>query len=215
MTSIKLKKKLKLSSESNSENHNIRLHRAISWMKCSEDQSDNLDLQFLSLWISYNSCYSIDDDLDSTFKERTQFNTFINKLVKLDHEKRFFNLLWHKFSGPVRLLIVNEYLFKPFWQYQRGNDVKWKNLHQKSIEDANKYLATEQTAELLKVVLDRLYVLRNQLIHGGATYKSKVNRMQLKDACNLLKLLVPVIIDIMIENHEEDWGRIYYPVIKK
>jgi hypothetical protein len=214
MSSVKLKKKLKLLSDNISENHNIRLHRAISWMKCSEDQSDNLDLQFLSLWISYNSCYSIDDNLDTYFKERTQFNDFINKLVELDGEKRFFTLLWHKFSGPVRLLIANEYLFKPFWQYQRGNVVNWEKLHLKSIEDANKYLAAEKTAELLKVVLDRLYVLRNQLIHGGSTYKSKVNRMQLQDACNLLKLLVPIIINIMIDNHKENWGKIYYPVIK-
>ena len=215
MSSVKLKKKLKSLSESTSENHIIRLHRAISWMKCAEEQEDNIDLQFLSLWISYNSCYSIDDNLDTTFKERTQVNDFIYKLVNLDYEKRLYNLLWHKFSGPVRLLIANEYLFKPFWQYQRGNKVNWKQLHQKSIDDSKKFLSEQKTEELLKIVLDRLYVLRNQLMHGGATYKSKINRLQMIDACNMLKLIVPVVIDIMIEHHEEDWGKIYYPVIKK
>jgi hypothetical protein len=51
------------------------------------------------------------------------------------------------------------------------------------------------------------------MMHGGATYKSKVNRAQVKDAVNILKLFIPIIIDIMIENRNEDWGEIYYPVV--
>jgi len=63
------------------------------------------------------------------------------------------------------------------------------------------------------LVLDRLYTVRNQLIHGGATYQSKVNRSQVKDASEILSFLVPLIIDIMITNINEDWGTINYPVI--
>ena len=65
----------------------------------------------------------------------------------------------------------------------------------------------------MEVVLERLYTLRNQLIHGGSTYNSKLNRTQLRDACNILQLLVPIIIDIMLENGEHDWGVIAYPVV--
>jgi hypothetical protein len=68
-------------------------------------------------------------------------------------------------------------------------------------------------AKLIEVVLDRLYMLRNQLMHGGATYKSKVNRAQVRDACNILKLFIPIIIEIIMENKNEDWGEIYYPVV--
>ena len=63
------------------------------------------------------------------------------------------------------------------------------------------------------LVLDRLYTVRNQLIHGGATYQSKVNRSQVKDASEILSFLVPLMIDIMITNINEDWGAINYPVI--
>jgi hypothetical protein len=63
------------------------------------------------------------------------------------------------------------------------------------------------------LVLDRLYTVRNQLIHGGATYQSKVNRSQVKDASEILSFLVPLMIDIMITNINEDWGTINYPVI--
>ena len=80
--------------------------------------------------------------------------------------------------------------------------------------DTRNYLAHQQVAELLGLVLDRLYTVRNQLIHGGATYKSKVNRSQVKDASEILEFLLPIIIDIMLTNIDEDWGTISYTVIQ-
>jgi hypothetical protein len=212
MSSSDLKRKLK-QNKNLPENLTVRLHRAISWLKCAEENTTNHDLHFLSLWISYNACYAIDEKSENELTERKQFNEFISKLVSYDHEKRFYNLLWQKFSGPVRLIIDNQFIYKPFWDAQRGENVNWKKLFDKSNEDANRYLSTNEVAKLIEVVLDRLYMLRNQLMHGGATYKSKMNRTQVRDACNILKLLVPIIIDIMMENRKEDWGDIYYPVI--
>lgn len=215
MNYLKLKKKLKLLSAELPETHCIRLHRALSWLKCAEEHKDNLDLQFITLWIAYNSCYAIDENQESLTPEREQSNDFVSKLVKHDLDNRFFDLLWNAFSGPVRLLIENKYVFKPFWEFQRKQVKDWKKLHYKSINDAHKYLSGQQVPQLLELVLDRLYTLRNQLVHGGATYQSKLNRSQVKDACSILKLLVPIIIDIMIQNGKEDWGRVHYPVISQ
>ncbi len=212
MSSSDLKRKLKLYKDI-PESLAVRLHRAISWLKCAEENSNNHDIRFLSLWISYNACYAIDEKSESDLTERKQFNDFIAKLVCHDHEKRFFNLLWNKFSGPVRLIIENQYIFKPFWDAQRGENTHWKKLFEQSNKDANRYLSKNEVAKLIEVVLDRLYMLRNQLMHGGATYKSKVNRIQVKDACNILTLFIPIIIDIMMENRKEEWGDIYYPVV--
>ena len=47
--------------------------------------------------------------------------------------------------------------------------------------------------------------MRNQLIHGGATYQSRVNRDQVRDSANLLGKLIPLIIEIMIDNPDEAW----------
>ena len=213
MSSSNLKRKLKQHKDT-PETLAVRLHRAISWLKCAEENTANHDLQFLSLWISYNACYAIDEKLEDDFTERKQFNEFISKLVSHDHEKRFYNLLWQKFSGPVRMIIENQFIYKPFWDAQRGEKVNWKKLFEKSIEDANRFLSKNEVAKLIEVVFDRLYMLRNQLMHGGATYKSKVNRTQVRDACNILKLFISIIIDIMMENRNEDWGEIYYPVVE-
>ncbi|MFY7880401.1 MAG: hypothetical protein ACOVP6_10040 [Lacibacter sp.] len=212
MSSADLKRKLKQQKEM-PETLAVRLHRAISWLKCAEENTGNHDLQFIALWVSYNACYAIDDRSENDITERKQFNEFISKLVRHDHEKRFFKLLWDKFSGPVRMIIENQYIFKPFWEARRGESVNWKKLFDQSNKDANRYLSNNDVAKLIEVVLDRLYMLRNQLMHGGATYKSKVNRAQVRDACNILKLFIPIIIDIIIDNKNEDWGEIFYPVV--
>lgn len=65
----------------------------------------------------------------------------------------------------------------------------------------------------MEVVLERLYTLRNSIVRGGSTYNSKLNRAQLKDACNIMQLLVPIINDIMLENSQHDWGEIAHPVV--
>lgn len=213
MQSATLKKKLKVLSEVD-ETFRIRMHRAISWLTCAEKQSSDIDLRYLTLWIALNSCYAIDSTESNQKSEREKFRKFIVSLITNDNESRISKLLWEKFSGPIQLLIKNQYAFKPFWDYQRGEIKDWKNFHQSSIQDSMDYLSKNNTSGLLDIILDRLYVLRNQLIHGGATYKSEINRTQLKDGTRILEMLIPIIIDIMLQNPNEDWGRILYPVIK-
>jgi len=214
MNSSNLKDKFKGLREQLHEIHAIRLHRAISWLKCAEENSGNPDLQFISLWVAFNACYAVNIGKENTLTEKEQFKEFITKLVEHDKEKRFFNLLWHQFSGPVRLLIENQYVFRQYWDFQRGEIADWKQPFAKSVSSSMRYLSDQKIPELLEVVLDRLYTLRNQLIHGGATYKSEVNRSQVGDGCNMLNLLIPLIIEIMLDNPNEYWGSICYPPIK-
>lgn len=200
-----LKKKLKELNDSMDESDIIRLHRAISWVKCAEDQTNDEDLKFVAFWIAFNACYADNEAHEYTLSEKKRFKDFIERLVKCDKEERFFKLLWFKFSGPVRLLIDNKYAYKQFWDAQRGEHIDWERLFKQSKIDSRNYLAHQQVSNLLGLVLDRLYTVRNQLIHGGATYKSKLNRSQVKDAGQILEFLLPIIIDIMITNINEDW----------
>lgn len=210
MASAQLSRKLK--SSSLPENLSIRAHRAISWLKSAEKQEGNLDMKFISLWISFNACYAVDLKGISTKTEKAKLRDFINSLVQFDRV-RLYNLFWEKYSGPVRVLIENKFVFEKFWEFNRGEADSYLPAFNKSCENAAKYLSNENIEGLIEIVIERLYTLRNQLIHGGATFNSKLNRAQLKDACNIMQLLVPIIIDIMIENGEHDWGEIAYPVV--
>jgi len=216
MTINDLKTQLRASRDSLPETLAVRLHRALSWLKCAEEQPDNIDLQYISLWISFNACYGVDEEGARSLGERELFQRFLQKLVKHDKEKAIYNCLWTQFSGPVKALIKNKFVFAPFWeaQQQGGDNSIWEPRFVKSSAAAHNFLTRQMVPELLGVVLDRLYVLRNQLMHGGATYQSQVNREQVRDGCNMLKVLMPLVIGIMLEAGEEDWGDIYYPVVK-
>lgn len=70
----------------------------------------------------------------------------------------------------------------------------YQRLHRFNASGAalNIALAAKTVPAALPQVFTKLYTLRNQIIHGGATYNSQINREQLKDACNLLNKLIPL-----------------------
>ena len=211
MNPAQLTRKLKASTLP--ETLTIRLHRAISWLKSAEKQDDNLDLKFISLWIAFNACYAVDLNGISSKPEKAKLRDFTSSLVQFDRT-RLYNLFWEKYSGPVKVLIENKFVFEKFWEYNRGENNDYLYAFNKSIATATNCLSKQNIEGLIEVVLERLYTLRNQIIHGGATYNSKLNRSQLRDACNIMQLLVPIIIEIMLENWNRDWGVIAYPVVK-
>ena len=210
MNSTQLTRKLKASTLP--ETLTIRLHRAISWLKSAEKQDDNLDVKFISLWIAFNACYAVDLNGISSKPEKAKLRDFTSSLVHFDRT-RLYNLFWEKYSGPVRVLIENKFVFEKFWEFNRGDIDNYEASFNKSIATALNCLSKENIEGLIEIILERLYTLRNSIMHGGSTYNSKLNRAQLKDASNIMQLLVPIIIDIMLENYEHDWGEIAYPVV--
>ena len=210
MSTSQLTRKLKASTLP--ETLTIRLHRAISWLKSAEKQEDNLDLKFISLWIAFNATYAVDLNGMSSKPEKAKLRDFTSSLVQFDRT-RLYNLFWEKYSGPVRLLIENRYVFDKFWEFNRGEIENYEAAFNKSITKALNCLAKQDIEGLLEIVLERLYTLRNSIIHGGSTFGSSLNRPQLDEACKIMHLLVPIIIDIMIENFNHDWGEIAYPVV--
>ena len=197
------------------EDIRIRLHRSISWLQCAEKNSGDDDVNFITLWIALNACYAMDGVGENLKSERGRFKTFIQTLVEADEEQRIFNLLWDKFSGSIRVMLNNQYVYRGFWDYQRGDASSWKASFEKSNEEAIKYLSANNVSGVLEILLDRLYILRNQLIHGGSTYKSGLNRKTVKDGCRILEMLIPVIVDIIMLNPDKDWGKLLFPVVKE
>lgn len=214
MDAAQLKEKMQQKRDTLSDAHATRLHRAISWLQCAQQQAGEPDVQFISLWIAFNACYGVAEEKLQSLAEREMFQRFIYKLVKQDSQKLIYNALWEKYSGPVKALIKNPYVYQPFWLAQRDSEAAdWQVRFDKSSVAALNALSRQHVPELLGIVLDRLYVLRNQIMHGGATFRSSVNRTQVRDGCHLLNHLLPIIVDLMLEAAQEDWGDIYYPVV--
>lgn len=195
----------------------LRVHRAISWIGRAEAADDD-DARFIFLWIAFNAVYADERTLrDDTLGESSVFGDFFRKAVDLDAGRRVYDAIWNNFSGPIRMLMQNRYVFGPFWQHHNGieGNEDWEARLRGENRGFEHALAKQDTARTLRLVFRRLYVLRNQILHGGATWKSRVNREQVRDGTAILAFLVPVFVDIMMDHPNEEWGRPFYPVVDK
>ena len=149
MTTSQISRKLK--SSTLPETLTIRLHRAISWLKSAERQEESLDLKFLSLWIALNATYAVDLNGISSKPEKVKLRDFTSSLVRFDRV-RLYNLFWEKYSGPVRVLIENKFVFDKFWEYNRGEIDDYLPAFNKSIATALNCLSKENIEGLLEIV---------------------------------------------------------------
>jgi len=213
-----LKQQHRAERERYSHNLSLRVHRALSWLRKAEEMEDCLDSQFIFLWIAFNAAYAT-EITDRQIGEQQAFNQFIGKLCERDEkaDNYFADFLWLQYPGPIRVLLANEFAFRDFWHFQAGliTAAQWKESFKKAEARALGALSRKETSVVLAIVFSRLYVLRNQLIHGGATYGSSVNRQQLKDATAILRHVVPYIIKLMMDNPNELWGEAAYPVVER
>ena len=90
------------------------------------------------------------------------------------------------------------------------SDAVWKKEFDKQNRIAIRSIVEGNIGLFCSILFGRLYILRNQIMHGAATYEGSKNRGQLKDGAKILNDLIPILIYLMITNKDEDWGRSYY-----
>lgn len=213
---IILTKKLKATRSMNPDVLNLRIHRALSWLEQAECTED-LDGKFIYYWIAFNAIYAQDFGNGMKAVDKGLFVQFIHKLCVLDSNNIIYQLVWKTYSGSIRVLLHNKFTFQPFWDYHNGllEKQEWEQQFETNKKRAINALSQQDTPTILTTLFYHIYTLRNQIVHGGATHGSSVNREQLKDACRILGSLLPVIIAIMLEHPtEQQWGKPFYPVIK-
>lgn len=195
----------------------LRIHRALSWLKKAASSAEDWDIQFITLWIAFNAAYAKETEYGNSSPDREGFRQFIQAVCHLDSEHKIYHLVWNTFSGSLKSLLDNPYAFKAFWDYHNGSisELAWQEQFSSARKKAYAALASKDTDTVLAIVFDRLYTIRNQLIHGGATYGSSVNRQQLKSGCAILGTCIPAILMIMQQHHSHNaWGQPFYPVVK-
>lgn len=208
----------------------LRIHRALSWLELAENAyvslvdaptRDNHDAAFIFYWISFNAAYAHMTPNQLTITQRELFADYFKKITDHDRDSVVYDAIWEKFSGPIRNLLNNKYVFQPFWNYHNqisGSD-DWEVKLKKQERKIKTALGKKDTGLILAILFERLYTLRNQLIHGGATWKGKVNRHQVQDGAHIMAFLVPLFIDLMMDlmvsDTEISWGAPFYPVIEE
>jgi len=213
MDATRLKQKHRAVRDTQPEALRVRVHRAISWLARAERETGDPDARFLFLWIAFNAAYASAFGFEAS--ERAETGRFIDRVLGLDRGGRLHGVLFEQFSGPVRTLIGNPYVYEPFWRALREHDAseRWKSDFDTERKRAFEALLGQRTDVVLRIVLDRLHTLRNQTVHGGATWNSSANRAQLADAARILGSLMPVVIDLLIEAPVDEFGEVAYPLV--
>jgi hypothetical protein len=90
----------------------IRLHRAISWPARAEAEDHHLDAHFIFQWVGLNATCA--RGLGRDEGEREQGHVFIAQHIKLDAGRTLHDTLFRQFSGLIRTLVDNKFVFEPF-----------------------------------------------------------------------------------------------------
>jgi len=131
-----LKARQRLERHTRPPNLALRVHRALSWLNRAEQLADDRDGHFIFLWIAFNAAYATDLDEKYRASERALFHGFLQKLIALDDRNAIQQLVWTEFSGNIRLLLDNKYIYQDFWNHRNGKltEAEWSG----SFADANK-----------------------------------------------------------------------------
>lgn len=194
------------------QNWQIRVHRSLSWLKRATDFTDEQpEARYLFLWIALNSLYSRWNGEKNVpdFDARAR-RDFLRRLCGLDSAA--VGAMLRENHGLVRKVLGNPFLSNVFWREPQNPAAKgWATEDEKHL---SRNLHTGQWCRALEQVVDRLYVLRGQIVHGASTGGSRLNRTTLKYCLETLAALVPRIVQIVIERGcNDDWPELCYPPI--
>jgi len=199
-----------------------RMRRADAWIKRSELEGTKDIERFMFLWIAFNAAYGNEGALRDFVERKSEshrFEEFLRNVVEQDKSRVLEGIVWKRFSGPIRVLLDNPYVFQPFWKSVWGleSERNWRRDFESDKNRVKKALRRD-VFPILLVVFSRLYTLRNQIFHGGATHPSGFGREQIQDGSQIMASLVPAIIDIMQQEinrnpNSEIWGKVAYPRI--
>ena len=191
----------------------IRIHRALSWLnRADQCDRDDLDISILCRWMAFNALYGQWDLHDKQpLSERESWRVFADRIMDMDHQERLPFVLRRQ-QARIRNMFANKYLNPRLW---RGHVIA---NHQAKDHYVTKYQQWRQQKEWINIfdeLLERIYLIRCQLVHGAATYQSKLNRENVNDCNIMLEELLNTLCGIMFDNGlEEDWGIMCYPPLK-
>ena len=198
-----------------------RMRRAFSWLERSKRARTDEE-RFIFLWIAFNAAYGaestgIDEHHPS---ENQQIKNFLREVIERDEEREIEAILWETYSGPTRVLLENQYLFKLFWRWVRdpSRTYNWRKGFESNRDRIRSALEERNVHVVFSEIFRRLYELRNQVFHGGMTFAEGWGRNQLRGGVRIMADVVPVILEVMkaeIDANPESqvWGQVAYPRI--
>lgn len=198
----------------------VRMRRADAWLKRAvrEREAGDPDVAFILYWIAFNAAFATDvspDFASDAPNTRDEIQAFFQTLLDSDGSRDLRDAIRAN-AGRVKALVANRYLYEPYWLFLNGRsrNARWRERFDREAARVRGALSRTDDDESLGMVLDilfqRLKTLRNQLVHGGATWSGDRNRDSVGHGAHLMAALVPVFVEITRRNPSVDRGRPYY-----
>lgn len=168
------------------------------------------------LWIAFDALSS---QLGGGLRHEShaQRRRYFERMIAFaDAKSVIYDAVWSVLRDDIGKILDNRYVFSRFWENHnnpsRSRD--WERRFENRKRAVKRALRETRTGDVLIELFQRLNTLRNQLLHGGATWNGRMNRHQVETGAQIMATLVPHFIDVMIR-HPDGWGAPRYPVVRE
>lgn len=192
----------------------IRVHRACSWLQHVEElgPKDSVDARLIYRWIAFNSLYGRwNEEKREPEPEWQSVVSFTSQLLEIDQSGHLAAML-EEHRKLVMSIFDDEHLSRFFWQEPTDERARKAT---KTKFDARTWYSEKRYGRILDRVLERLYLMRCQLVHGAATFDSDLNRTAVRRSETMLGHVVTAMLLVIIDHGiNEDWGSLCYPPLR-
>ena len=193
---------------------NVRFHRACSWLQRTEGLSvaGDQDLVLLNQWIAFNALYGQwNQGKREPLSDVECWQEFLKRMLSLDESLHIQNILTDN-KRLVMSILDDEYVSRYFWQEPSN---KRANQSKKAKYDARTWYIQGNWNLVIERLVERIYFLRCQLVHGASTYNSSLNRTAIRRCSQMLDHLLRSFLLVWIDHGaDEDWGIMCYPPLR-
>ncbi|MGI9296997.1 MAG: hypothetical protein ACR2QC_03765 [Gammaproteobacteria bacterium] len=191
-------------------NKKERVSRALSWYARSES-ADEADERLVFAFVAYNALYARPEYDGKEVNAKAERDAFWHKLLQTGRDEIL------KFAraeaGKLKEILSLQYISFLFWK--EGDDAREKHEKMRQETDRAKRITARQLAagdvRPVNLAMERIGMLRNQILHGMAAYEDSYNRKQVKACADFLHPLVGRMIAAVVRDQKQDWGKVPYP----
>jgi hypothetical protein len=195
-----------------------RLHRARSWICAAKALGPNQHhAEFIFLYIAFNALFGRRQYEGSKEEQSKDRQEFIDRVSAMSvHGSRAGDRLLQRALQACQEecgeLILNYFLRDTYWRKEKtSRELKAEFIRQRY--RAEKEFRKGRWNCQLELVLRRLAVLRNQILHGCVTYGTSSKGLpSLLAGLAVLRQIVPALYELMAKyGHHVTWPAIPYP----
>lgn len=201
------------------QNLDDRLTRARSWLSASEGfEPTQLQEIFIALYIAFNALYGrrqYEGDRSQTAKDLETFSDRLAVLHDADLEGGRATLTNALLVArpTIRAVATNVFLRDVYWRRDMPHAFLVKKLQSQYALAERRLIIEGQWKPLLRLALERVVVLRNQVFHGCVTHGPDSRGWQsVEQGIAVLRILVPAFVELL-ERHGNlvKWDPLPYP----